>query len=99
MRINGIDLARALAIFGMIIVNFKMVIGAEGDEQLLSLVNLLSGKAAALFVTLAGVGIALMTRKGFLSHDLTMMHNSRVRLLKRSALLFISGLSLSLIHI
>jgi len=37
-RIAGIDVARALAIIGMIVVNFKTVFGAEGST-LLSMVN------------------------------------------------------------
>lgn len=92
-RIEGIDLARSLAIIGMIIVNFKMVIGAEGNSWLLSIANALSGKAAALFVTLAGVGIALMTKKGFVSQDNNLVRSNRIRLIKRSVLLFVIGLS------
>ena len=60
-RIIGIDVARALAVIGMIIVNFKTVFGSNGSEWLKSIVSIFDGKAAATFVVLAGVGLALMT--------------------------------------
>lgn len=59
-RIVGIDIARALAIFGMIIVNFKIVLYAtDGNSYLLSLTSILEGRASALFVILAGIGLSL----------------------------------------
>ncbi|MEL6625785.1 MAG: heparan-alpha-glucosaminide N-acetyltransferase domain-containing protein, partial [Bacteroidota bacterium] len=60
-RIIGIDVARALAVIGMIIVNFKVVLGEKGESWLKPFANVFFGKAAALFVVLAGVGLALMT--------------------------------------
>lgn len=93
MRVLGIDFARSLAIVGMIIVNFKMVIGAEGEGWLLTLADSLSGKAAALFVTLAGVGIALMSQKAYDGQDQFTRSVGRIKLLKRSVLLFVIGLS------
>lgn len=92
-RIVGIDIARALAIVGMIIVNFKMVIGSQGDGWLVWVVDFFSGKAAALFVVLAGVGIALMTRTGRLTMDAKTINRDRIKLMKRSLLLFVVGLS------
>jgi uncharacterized membrane protein len=61
-RIIGYDVARALAIFGMVVVNFKVVMAAsEADPGwLASLVGLLEGRAAATFVILAGVGLSLL---------------------------------------
>lgn len=92
-RILGVDLARALAIVGMVIVNFKMVIGSEGGGWMSAIPEFLSGKAAALFVTLAGVGIALMTRNGYELQDHSIVRSTKKKFLKRSALLFIVGLS------
>jgi hypothetical protein len=43
----------------MILVNFKIVFGENGIK---SFVDILEGKAAATFVVLAGVGLALMTK-------------------------------------
>jgi len=37
-RIIGIDVARALAVIGMIIVNFKVVFGEEGLDWVKSLI-------------------------------------------------------------
>lgn len=65
-RVIGYDLARALAVFGMVIVNFKIVMGAEknGPEWLVDFVGLLDGRAAATFVVLAGAGLSLLCQKG-----------------------------------
>ncbi|GAF19069.1 membrane protein [Bacillus sp. JCM 19046] len=59
-RMEGLDLARALAMFGMILVNFMIVTGAKGNGHplLVGFTNLFEGRAAATFVTLAGIGIA-----------------------------------------
>ena len=93
-RIIGYDLARALAVFGMVVVNFKIVMGAEdnGPAWLVSLVGLLSGRAAATFVVLAGVGISLLTKKGRMLTDKVQLQRDRKMLLKRALFLFIVGL-------
>lgn len=92
-RIVGIDVARAIAVIGMIIVNFKVVLGSEGQGWLLTIADSLSGKAAALFVVLAGVGIALLTKNSYGSKDIKVIHRYRIKLFKRSLLLFLIGLS------
>ena len=93
-RITGYDFARALAIFGMVIVNFKIVMGAEkaGPHWLLDVFGLLDGRAAATFVVLAGVGLSLMTRRARLNHDAQGLATNRIRLLKRALFLFVVGL-------
>jgi uncharacterized protein len=93
-RIIGYDLARALAIFGMVVVNFKIVMGAEsnGPAWLVSMAELLSGRAAATFVVLAGVGISLLSREGRISGDKDLLRRNRTALLKRALFLFIVGL-------
>lgn len=58
-RLIGIDLARAVAIVGMIAVHLLEMVNADGTMSLAFV--LFSGKAAALFAVLAGVGIALST--------------------------------------
>jgi hypothetical protein len=72
-RIVGYDLARALAIMGMVVVNFKVVMGASeaGPDWLVWLVNLLEGRAAATFVVLAGVGMSLISPTNPYSATLT----------------------------
>lgn len=93
-RIIGYDLARAIAIFGMVVVNFKIVMGAEknGPDWLVNLVSLLNGRAAAIFVVLAGVGISLLSGKGRSQNAPDLLKQDRRTLLKRSLFLFIIGM-------
>ena len=93
-RIIGYDLARALAIFGMVIVNFKIVMSAEknGPAWLVGLVGLLDGRAAATFVVLAGAGISLLSQKGRMQKDRERLARDRRMLLKRALFFFIFGL-------
>lgn len=96
-RIEGYDLARALAIFGMVVVNFKIVmtLGSEappGPEWLQVLTGLLEGRAAALFVVLAGVGLSLIARGARASGDAAQIAAVRVTIWKRAVFLFVIGL-------
>ncbi len=94
MRIPGIDLARALAVFGMVQVNFNLVFSsdAERDGFFQPLSQLLQGKAAATFVVLAGVGMALMTKRALAVGDEPTLAARRKLLLRRAAFLFVVGL-------
>ncbi|TRX57726.1 DUF1624 domain-containing protein [Fulvivirga sp. M361] len=92
-RITGIDVARALAVFGMIIVNFKMVFGDQGNPDLNNFLNVLSGKAAATFVVLAGVGIALISNEALKKNDAEKLKKKQARLFRRAIVLFLIGLS------
>lgn len=59
-RLEGLDLARFLAFVGMVIVNFKIAMGAERGSGVLDLLTTaLEGRAAATFVVLAGIGLGL----------------------------------------
>ena len=93
-RIIGYDLARSIAIIGMVVVNFKVVMGAEqnGSAWLIDLVGLLDGRAAATFVVLAGVGLSLMSHEGRTMGDHDRLVQDRRTLLKRALFLFIVGL-------
>ena len=64
-RLPGLDLARYLALAGMVLVNFRlaMAVPAEGGGLLSRWFHLLEGKASATFVTLAGLGLALATQR------------------------------------
>ncbi len=89
----GFDFARTLAIIGMILVNFKIVMNADqGSELLMTAISLLEGRASAIFVILAGVGITLMTNKARLTENSFIIRKKRISLLKRSFLLIIIGL-------
>ncbi|WP_120004463.1 DUF418 domain-containing protein [Nesterenkonia muleiensis] len=59
-RLTGLDAARALAIFGMVIVNVGAAAGYQGVEGML--VRLTHGRAAILFIVLAGIGVSLLVR-------------------------------------
>lgn len=64
-RLLGYDVARAIAICGMILINFPIYLASlesEAGHPLAWVANLHFGRAAALFVTLAGAGVALMAR-------------------------------------
>ena len=64
-RLEGLDLARYLAFLGMVIVNFKIAMGAERSEGFLGVMtSALEGRAAATFVVLAGIGLGLAGVKG-----------------------------------
>lgn len=92
-RIIGIDVARAFAVIGMILVNFKMVLGQQGESWIKHFSSLLEGKAAATFVVLAGVGIAFMTNTAIYKNDFDKIKIAKKRILKRALFLFIIGLS------
>ncbi|MBL4877035.1 MAG: DUF418 domain-containing protein [Cohaesibacteraceae bacterium] len=63
-RLDGLDFARFLAFVGMLIVNFKLTLGMQTDnEWLVSIVGIFDGKAAACFVILAGLGLGLSARR------------------------------------
>ncbi len=93
-RIAGYDLARALAVFGMVVVNFKLVMGAadHGPHWLLTLAGLLEGRAVATFVVLAGVGMALATRRAREAEDRDKLVAQRRSFWKRAFWLFVVGL-------
>jgi len=95
-RIEGYDVARALAIFGMIVVNFKVVMGssAAGPGWLVALAGLFEGRAAALFVMLAGVGLTLLSRRALLSGAAPDQRQARQRIVRRALVLLLAGLLL-----
>lgn len=59
-RLNGVDIARYLAFVGMVLVNFRLAAEVSGGSDIGSLItDTLEGRAAALFVVLAGIGVSL----------------------------------------
>ncbi|MFT7089577.1 MAG: putative membrane protein YeiB [Glaciecola sp.] len=92
-RVTGYDLARALALFGMVIVNFKVAMTAEtGHVLLMNFATLLEGRASALFVMLAGIGITFLTSKARNSVDNSVVLKTRISVVKRGLLLVVIGL-------
>jgi uncharacterized membrane protein YeiB len=92
-RVIGIDIARALAVIGMIIVNFKVVLGENGLYWVKSFASVFEGKAAATFVVLAGIGLAFMTNSALKNNDSFKLKTAQIRIAKRALFLFVIGLS------
>ena len=92
-RIVGYDLARALALLGMLLVNFSVLLGNSGSDPtwLDYLIEMIMGRAAATFVVLAGVGLSLLTKSVYLSKDRDAINDKRLTLLKRSLFLLVIG--------
>jgi uncharacterized protein len=92
-RIVGLDIARAFAILGMVLVNFQITMGATtgGPNWLHSFAALFEGRAAALFVVLAGVGASLASRRAREENHPSAKRAARIRLAKRALFLFVIG--------
>ncbi len=92
-RVIGYDVARALALFGMIVVHFSLVAAADrsGPAWLAGLLALLDGRATATFVILAGIGITLMSRRAAVSSDAVALSDVRKTLIRRGLFLLIVG--------
>src|SRR5260221_12391050 len=68
-RVPGYDVARAVAICGMVLINLGVYLlgpphGGAGEIVLRWVAHLPGGRASSLFVTLAGVGIARVACRG-----------------------------------
>ncbi len=92
-RIEGFDVARSLALFGMILVNFWALLdmNVSCPEWLTFVLCLIQGRAAATFVILAGVGLSLLSRNAFMSKDPAVHKITRRRIWRRAIFLFVVG--------
>jgi len=92
-RIVGLDVARALALLGMLVVNYELSLGDSrgGPDWLAAITHSFQGRAAATFVVLAGVGGTLGARRARASGDAAARWSVRVGLLKRGTFLFVTG--------
>jgi uncharacterized protein len=90
-RIEGFDVARALAILGMVLVHFGLTLSDEGREQsaLEWLLDMLDGRAAATFLVLAGVGLSL--RAGRAQDDPLARSSVRRSVFRRGLFLLAAG--------
>jgi len=79
----------------MVLVNFSLAIAGMGGEPewKLALVHAMSGRAAATFVVLAGIGVALGSRRARSSADPDVRFAARGKLLRRAAFLWVVGLA------
>ncbi|MDX2340832.1 heparan-alpha-glucosaminide N-acetyltransferase domain-containing protein [Micrococcus sp. M4NT] len=89
-RLAGVDAARGVALLGMVAVHVTAPLDADGEPSLAHL--LFGGLASVLFVTLAGVGLALMTG-GAAGADPARLPLLRRRIARRAGLLFALGLA------
>jgi uncharacterized protein len=92
-RVVGYDIARALAVLGMVVVNYSSMLEVSrfSPPWMEAVVDFLYGRAAVVFVMLAGVSVSLMAGRLPAHSDLKAL---RKRLLKRSLLLWIAGMAL-----
>jgi uncharacterized membrane protein YeiB len=96
-RVAGYDLARALALLGMMFVNCKYLLEANehGIIWLLWLSNWLDGRPAVIFVILAGIGISLLKNSSQESARINLFAKPYSTILKRATFLFLLGLLFS----
>lgn len=93
-RIVGIDIARGIALIGMMVVH--LLSDVTDDGSMTWWFTLASGNSAALFATLAGVGIALSTGRSR-PHSGRKYAAGVVALVVRAAVIGIIGLALGLV--
>lgn len=93
-RILGIDMARSLAIYFMVVENYKNAMEAHGDSPawLASSYSFIQGHAAPLFVTLMGAGLVLFANKVRESGDSAIKRDSSSRIIKRGVFLVVLGI-------
>lgn len=92
-RIGGYDVARAMAILGMVLVNYTslMEVGTFSPAWLKPVVDWVFGRAAVVFVMLAGISVSMMAARNITP---TAIRTLQLRLLIRSALLLMAGMLL-----
>lgn len=93
-RIVGIDVARALALLGMMVVHLTASTNSKGEMPLAW--QLSSGNAAALFATIAGIGVAFSTGQSSPPKGRRWV-GAMVGLVLRAALIGALGLALGMV--
>ncbi len=93
-RIIGFDVARSLAILGMILVHFGLVLSKDrtSPPALATVLDILDGRAAMLFVLLAGIGITLIFRRRVESNNSSEIGLLCKTLIRRGMFLFVLGI-------
>ena len=91
-RTPGYDVARALALLGMVVINYWHRLASDADpSRLVNALERIEGRPAALFVVLAGAGVSLRSRRARREPE-QHARFERVALLKRAAVLMLVGL-------
>lgn len=95
-RIDGLDITRGLAVFGMMFMNFKIAFRTGDWSSDYSLLTAMEGRFGVLFIFMAGLGVALMNRKALAEKNPLELKKNRIRLLKRALFLLVVGMVFSL---
>lgn len=95
-RLVGLDVARTLALLGMICAHTVDSLDVDAPGGVDPLFQLVSGRSAALFAVLAGLSIALVTREAPTTRDRRQVTAYRWQVLVRAALIALLGLVLGL---
>ena len=100
-RIESLDVARAIALFGVVAMNFHAYLnGAQSMypthpsawERLFNpLTGPLTTRFAATFVLIAGIGVSLFTQRVRASNNRADIRHARIVLLRRGTLLYFLG--------
>ncbi|MFM8858205.1 MAG: DUF418 domain-containing protein [Actinomycetota bacterium] len=99
-RLIGLDVARAIALFGVVLMNYHGMIsypnqsefpGSFIDRLFDIRTGVLSTRFAAAFVVVAGIGITLLTDSARIRCERTSMLETRLRILRRGSILLIGG--------
>lgn len=99
-RLPGLDVTRAIALIGVVVMNYHGYLNGGDDGNDRSLAERifdpyngpLSTRFAATFVLVAGMGITLLTNRSRLSGDRRAIREDRWRLVRRGVLLYSFGL-------
>lgn len=97
-RVGGYDLARALSVLGMILINYSLVYhGEKGSWFLKMLTRFAEGKAAATFLIVAGAGMAMMSQRARKSGNFYGKKRDTWVLIRRSLFIFVVGIGCAFI--
>jgi uncharacterized membrane protein YeiB len=92
-RVLGYDVARSMAMLGMIVVHFGLVMGEDQARPAWAarVMHILDGRAAATFVVLAGIGLTLRSRRAVADGDERAIGPVRATLVRRGVFLLQMG--------
>ena len=98
-RVGGIDMVRAIALIGVVVMNYHGYLNSETamDARIFAgrlfnpWIGVLSTRFAATFVMVAGVGVTLLTRRSVASGGVAAIRADRWRLRRRGLLLLAGG--------
>ncbi|MEY3033799.1 MAG: hypothetical protein RLZ86_421 [Actinomycetota bacterium] len=93
-RLVGLDVARAVALIGVVAMNYTGALVVPGADRGFwgrvfdPYTGVLSTRFAATFVVVAGVGVALLTERARVEGDPQEITRARLRLARRGLLLY-----------